>query len=564
MGNCCSRKKPVTSTRQHAETAPLPPTTEEKQLAIVNRIKNQISIGNTNLVDVSEEDQSSPAADKFQDFDSWMFRRRLRVQIRIIRHCTTGNGKNWARLDVESDSDAEYLHSDLSRRRNVSRYKQELSLCYLIDPLIFQTSATPDVFRAAVSPTGMAGSLCGKLAKFETGSSDPIVATIGGLLRNATDGRLWAMTAKHAPRPRAQTPKLLPSEIDPNEYDINAIEPLYRVEKKPRQAKPAGVAPVRFTFAEELPIPDLECRLVSLDSPDLVLPNEFTLQPGGASQALETRIEPKPRAGRVAVLAGASGCHFMTLLRNEMKLRLPSGFTTVWALEPEGHALVRIQAGDSGSWVVDPIRKSVYGMVIASTSHTVYLVPLHNVVKRLAETGDGGSWSLASAEDVEDKKRPHQKDVVEEAYEEDTPASGKGHAGKTYQFTTEIETETTMTVRQTQKMTTTVTVHHQNQSVDDIFKNLPSAKRRQQSGQGASEPQQNIKYQAEHKHQQKSPLSAIQEAPPQVPLSWQDNPGDATTKTRGAAAGDTSFQITGLEAPSRANRERRSRTKGSR
>lgn len=175
----------------------------------------------------------------------------------------------------------------------------------------------------------------------------------------------------------------------------------------------------------------MECRLVSLDNPDFMLPNKFSLKPGGASQALGAYIEPKPRAGQVVVLAGASGCHFMTMLRNEMRLRLPSGLATVWALEPEEGDLVRVQAGDSGSWVVDPIRKSVYGMVIASTSHTVYLVPLHKVVKRLTEEGHGGSWGLASAEDVEAKKRLHQEDIVKGVHKEDTPAGGEGYPGTT-------------------------------------------------------------------------------------------------------------------------------------
>ena len=77
----------------------------------------------------------------------------------------------------------------------------------------------------------------------------------------------------------------------------------------------------------------------------------------------------------------------------------------MWVLEPyQKDGLVTVQRGDSGSWVMDPNKGSVFGIVIASTSYTVYLMPLKDVIQSAIDKGHQGKWVLPSSEEVIEKK----------------------------------------------------------------------------------------------------------------------------------------------------------------
>lgn len=396
------------------------PTTPQQEMEHVT-IRGKGDITRIDLMDLEvvttagETDESVEISNKFLSFCHWLkdgppYPRK--VHLYTIRQYV-GLKAHWALLNVGSIDDALCLQRFL--KRNAGRYRKELSLCYLLDRPIFMTMGPSDALSAASSPEpGCAsaiatlGSLCGQLAEFRANSVSPVIATIGGLVK--LKGRLWAVTAKHAvprseeapsmPATSSTDPGTDPGTNDPDEYDTESTEsshPLYVIEPRERMRAPAGAMPIQFEFAEEINT-NLECRLIPVDKPDLMLPNRFRLEPDGPYKNVEM-VELEPRGGKVAVLAGASGCHFMKMLREEVRLCLPSGkWVTMWALEPEEKGgLVMVQHGDSGSWVVDPERGSVFGIVIASTSYTVYLVPLKDV---LDDQGLQEEWSLPKPEDV--------------------------------------------------------------------------------------------------------------------------------------------------------------------
>ncbi|KAK0722659.1 hypothetical protein B0T26DRAFT_674337 [Lasiosphaeria miniovina] len=367
------------------------------QATIIKKTTTLKKIDHTMLHEVNDQKPDDPANKKFKKFEHWLsneYHIPDGVHLNVIRQCK-GLGRDWARLEVESTQEALCLHDNLSRKYCVPRYRDELKLCYLIERLVFSTLGTPGVFP--VAPGAVAESLCGQLARLKSGSDSSVVSTIGGLVKNNADGSLWALTAKHAPRPIGEVskPKLRDaSDIEPDDYDAKKIKSLWAFPTKQMAAaappRAAATTPIPFGFDEEIDI-GLECRLIRVGKPDLMLPNCFKLERGRRHESLQCdNHEPKPQAGRVAVLSGASGCHFMNMLQNKVSICLPSGkWEEAWALEPEEEGgRVMVREGDSGSWVVHPDRGSVFGIVIASTSHTVYLIPLKNVLKRATYHGN--------------------------------------------------------------------------------------------------------------------------------------------------------------------------------
>ncbi|KAK3379662.1 hypothetical protein B0T24DRAFT_695567 [Lasiosphaeria ovina] len=162
-----------------------------------------------------------------------------------------------------------------------------------------------------------------------------------------------------------------------------------------RAERPTGAAAatqIPFDFREEIDT-ELECRLIPVDKPGLLLPNRFRLTGSDSYKSLRPGDpELKLQAGRVAVLAGASGCHYMNMIQDETSFCLPSGkWERVWALAPEDDGgRVKVREGDSGSWVVHPDRGSGFGIAITSTSHTVYLMPLKSISERASYQGRQG------------------------------------------------------------------------------------------------------------------------------------------------------------------------------
>jgi len=395
--------------RNHTPANP----TEAQAIIIEKLLHRPKIIDYTQLESVKPDDLSDRAniVRKFQSFRHWLkdvYGPSPHVRLYGI-NSYRGLGKRWAVIHVGSLEDAFILHRGLSERRNAGRYQKELSVCYLHETPTQPTSGPSLVFSPAAE-TGTAavklGSLCGQLAEFrsiaDAGTQDaPVIATIGGIV--ARNGRLWVVTARHAsPPPHSQR---VPqpegdSKIDPSEYDVDKIEPLYAIKPRQRGGTPTGATPIRFDFAQEIST-NLEYLLVSLDNPTLMLPNLFRPKFGGPCKSLR-KIEPRPRAGTVTVLAGASGCHLMRMLDEEVNFRLPSGrWKTVWVLEPcTAKDFVMVQPGDSGSWVVDPDRGSVFGIVIASTSFMVYLMPLRDVLEHALGQDREGCWSLPNAEEV--------------------------------------------------------------------------------------------------------------------------------------------------------------------
>ncbi|KXX78179.1 hypothetical protein MMYC01_205488 [Madurella mycetomatis] len=387
--------------------------TEEVRDIIIRKTSDIKPIEHISLEAVEATKETAEISHKFFSFRYWLMDGPPyppKVHLHTIEQ-RTGMGARWALLNVGSQNDALYLHRFLSSRRNAPKYQKELSLCYLLDKPIFMTLKPSDTLSGAHKPDSSTasaiatlGSLCGQLAEFRTNSSSPVVATIGGLVK--LKGRLWVVAAKHA-TPRSEDAAEMPAapgtdpDIDPREYDTETIQPLHVIWPKNREEMPMRATSIPFEFEEEINT-NLECRLIPVDNPDLILPNRFRLEPSSPYKNVEG-VEPEPRAGKVAVLAGVSGCHFMRMLPEEARLCLPSGkWETVWALEPEEKGgLVMVQPGDSGSWVVDPEQGSVFGIVIASTTYTVYLVPLKDMLRRATDQGLQEDWSLPSPEDVE-------------------------------------------------------------------------------------------------------------------------------------------------------------------
>jgi len=234
-----------------------------------------------------------------------------------------GLNARWAQLHVSSKDEALCLHDDLSMKKHTPKYEEELSLYYLLEKPAFLTSGPSDVFSTAPDAgSTIAGtvSLRGQLFKFGGTSGSPVTATTGDIVKNKGDGRLWVVTAKHVPRQSGPPPQLkADSDINPDNYDVSGIKPLCFIEPKERPTKASTVTAILFEFVEEITT-DLECRLIPVNAPDLMFPNKFRLEPSDPYENLGTYIEPDPRAGKAAVLAGASGCHFMRMLASDSLL----------------------------------------------------------------------------------------------------------------------------------------------------------------------------------------------------------------------------------------------------
>lgn len=158
--------RPVTTPPQPLRTAQVPPAAARpatppkvirgrKQTIIFDKLMQMEPIDHLQLTAVRVENQGNTAAEKFNSFSHWLLYTSPLpefIRLHLIRHLV-GDGRDWARIEVASDKEAQWLHKYLSQRSHVPEYKRELTLCYLIDKLIFQTSATPDAFRAAASPS---------------------------------------------------------------------------------------------------------------------------------------------------------------------------------------------------------------------------------------------------------------------------------------------------------------------------------------------------------------------------------------------------------------------------
>ncbi|KAK1753172.1 hypothetical protein QBC47DRAFT_53500 [Echria macrotheca] len=318
-----------------------------------------------------------------------------------------------ALIRVGSRDDALTMHRELSKTRWKRRYREELSICYQVEIELLRFRG---LSRSDPNEAGNTGfphdSLCGTLAS--VGASGECV-TIGGIVKH--DGKLWALTAQHdrAARDvrREATRANLPSGGDASEYPpIDELEPAWIIEA-PRHPQYAPEPPASSGRSGQAPPLKLnkdilngdEWALASIDDPELYLPNKSS----------PATIASAPTSGSVRVRGGISGEDLMVMLPSEAYLRTPSGsWIRTWRLKPNGSNRIRIQDGDSGSWVSDPSGKTVYGMVIASLPHTVYVLPLRDVYF------NGKGIELASDDEISVAK---QMELAAKVLEESKRAS---------------------------------------------------------------------------------------------------------------------------------------------
>ncbi|KAK3384153.1 hypothetical protein B0T24DRAFT_73807 [Lasiosphaeria ovina] len=255
------------------------------------------------------------------------------------------------------------------------------------------------------------GSLCGRLATIGA-SVSPNIVTIGGIVKQGD--QYWAITANHKARQVSSRPDTIPrngnvlSQLDtdfsPRDYDMKDLQPVWIIER-PRDGTRAAVREnrtpgpiIRLEAAREdrSGQSKTEWALMPIKDPEHYLPNQFMTVPGDPTtyRSLD-RIAQKARAGRVIVLGGVSGQHAMTMLPSEAGLCMPSGdLITTWRLKPLDNEM-KIQDGDSGSWIVDPEDGSVFGLVVATLAGRVHLIPLKDIL------ADKGGLTLPDQDDID-------------------------------------------------------------------------------------------------------------------------------------------------------------------
>ncbi|KAK5412636.1 hypothetical protein LTR06_005606 [Exophiala xenobiotica] len=195
----------------------------------------------------------------------------------------------------------------------------------------------------------------------------------------------------------------LPSTIaEKDPYDLTTI-PEFRSSK--RTWTPLGS--VATWPPQELPQPNLDWSLISIEDDEALLPNTDVSNPGPQSSDCLRVFEGRPadltKERPVFLLDARMKRRRGILQPTPSYIFLPPGRHMVETFTLKGHSLSQ---GDCGLWVVDELSYEVYGQIVAMDHFAeIYVVPLHQIQSQISSVFGGSAVILPGSTSVSTERQ---------------------------------------------------------------------------------------------------------------------------------------------------------------